>query len=324
MKRHLKFSPAPVRVGAGAPAAAVKKGKGLAEESGEATLGSSIRLGAVAALASALIWSYWPALAGLYRTWDSNPDYSGGKVVPLVAAYLIWSDRKALAGIPVRTCWWGLGVLLFAQVLRMGAVLLSYGSIEQYSILLTVFGTVLLVLGVPATSRMKWVLAFLLLMFPLPRRVHGAIALPLQNWATSSAVFCLELLGVPVSREGNVLTLSNKTTIAVAEACSGLRMLTAFVVVGATLAFVVRRPVWQKAILVFSSIAVAILANTLRLVATALLYEHVGGDVARRFFHDFAGVTMMPVAVGASVGLLYLMHWVTGVSAAPAAVVAPR
>lgn len=274
------------------------------------TLAGSIGWGWGAALLVALLCSYWPTLNGLWRTWQNSDDYSGGKVVPLIAAYLIWSQRRELAQLPVRTCWWGLGVLLFAQLMRMAAVLMGYGSFEQYSLVLSIAGCVLLVLGWPAALRLKWLLAFLLLMVPLPRRLHGAIALPLQDLATASSVFGLELLGVTVTREGNVLRLSETTTIAVAEACSGLRMLTAFVVVAATLAFVVHRPVWQKVVLVLSSVGVAILANTLRLIATALVCKYAGNETAQVFFHDFAGVTMMPVAVVASVGLLFVMQWI--------------
>jgi exosortase len=270
-------------------------------------------------LAGVFLWSYWPVLLGLWRTWGYNEDYSGGRIVPLIAVYLVWSDRKALTGTPIRTCWWGLVVLVAAQMLRIAGVLLSYGSLEQYSVVFSIFGIVLLVLGKPVTVRLKWVLVFLLLMIPLPRRVHDEVALPLQSLATSSAVLGLEMLGVLVSREGNVLWLNDKTSIAVAEACSGLRMLTAFVVVSATLAFIVRRPAWQKGALVLSSIPVAILANTLRVVATALLYDRTNGEVARWFFHDLAGIIMMPIAVAASIGLLSLMRWLGNSSPAEAA-----
>lgn len=262
-------------------------------------------------LAGIFIWSYWPTLTGLWTIWERNPDYSGGRVVPLIAAYLAWADRRELGRLPVRTCWWGLAVLLAAQALRFWGVLYAYGALEHCSILLSITGMALLVLGRTLTWRLKWVLLFLALMFPAPGRVHQALALPLQDFATSSALFGLELLGVLVAREGNVLRLGDHTSIAVAEACSGLRMLTAFVVVAASLAFLVHRPAWQKGVLVLSSLPVAILSNTLRLIVTALLYLAIGSETAEAFFHDFAGVAMMPIAVGASLGLLTLMKWLS-------------
>ncbi len=84
-------------------------------------------------------------------------------------------------------------------------------------------------------------------------------------------------------------------------------MLTAFVVVSATLAYVVNRPRWQKVALVLSSVPVAILCNLIRLVVTAILYMVASGETAERFFHDFAGLTMMPLAVLILIGELWIM-----------------
>jgi exosortase len=278
-----------------------------------------LRRGAVVALVGTLIWSYWPTLGDLWRVWKGNQDYSAGQVVPLIAVYLLWSGRKRLFTIPARICWWGAGVLLIAQGVRLAGVLLAYGSLEQYSLVLSVMGIALLVLGFPLAWRLKWILLFLVLIVPLPRRAHESLTLPLQELATSSAVYGLELLGFLVHREGNVLRLDEQVTVAVAEACSGLRMLTAFVIVSATLAFVVRRPAWQKALLLVSSVPVAILANSLRVVVTALLYYLSTSEVAESFSHDFAGLLMMPLAIAASMGLLHLLRWLAAdsVSHAP-------
>ena len=87
------------------------------------------------------------------------------------------------------------------------------------------------------------------------------------------------------------------TAVAVAEACSGLRMLTAFVMVACVAAFVVCRPAWQNAVPALSSVPAAIFCNLIRLVVTALLFLLVNGKVAEAFFHDFAGLTMMPMAI---------------------------
>jgi exosortase len=199
--------------------------------------------------------------------------------------------------------------LLISQMIRLAGLYYMYGSLERYSIIFAVAGVVLLVWGYQIARRLVWVFIFLLLMIPLPGKVHDQVAIPLQSFASASAVFCLETAGYLVALQGNVLELSDRTSVAVAEACSGLRMLTAFTMVGAVLAFMVRRPAWQKTVIVLSSIPVAIVANTLRLVATVLLHEWVGGEVANRFFHDFAGLSMMPLAVIILVVELRLLRW---------------
>ncbi|MEW6197169.1 MAG: exosortase/archaeosortase family protein [Planctomycetota bacterium] len=251
-----------------------------------------------AALAACLLWSYWPTLVELYGFWSRNDDYSAGQLVPLVAVYLVWRQRAFLRSRPAQPSPWGLGLLGLAELLRLGAVYYGFGSIER------VAGAVLLAAGWRVFWRLRWVLAFLVLMLPLPARVHEAIALPLQRLATNLAAVALELLGFFVVREGHVLRLDAQTTVGVTEACSGLRMLTAFVFVSAVLAFLIRRPPWQKALLVASSIPIAVLCNTIRSAATAVFVYYAQDPDLSETFHDLAGLAMMPLAILLSVLLL--------------------
>jgi len=172
-----------------------------------------------------------------------------------------------------------------------------FESAERYSLVLTVAGLVLVVAGWQVFWRVKWILLFLFLMVPFPGRIHNLISSPLQRIATTGSVFLLEALGVRVSQDGNVVTLNGTLPLAVAEACSGLRMLTAFIIVAAFIAYMVNRPWPQKAILLASSVPVAVLCNIVRISVTAVLMVAVNADVAQKFFHDFAGLVMMPIAV---------------------------
>jgi exosortase len=261
-------------------------------------------LWATACLFACLLWSYWATVAELVAFWRRNQDYSVGMLVPLVAIWLVWRERMSLAAEPVRPCWWGLMVLALAEIARLGGVFFGYGSGERYALVVCIAGATLLAAGWRIFRRLKWVLLFLVLMIPLPARVHELVALPLQNLATKSAVFGLELLGFFVQREGNVLRLESGETVAVAEACSGLRMLTAFVFVAAVLAFMVRRPAWHKVVLLAFSIPVAVLSNTLRVIATSMFVNYSGASPSTTTFHDATGLAMMPAAVLLSVGLL--------------------
>ena len=257
---------------------------------------------------AALVWCYVPTIVDLIGEWQENEDYSVGGLVPLAALYLVWQERKALADCRVRPMWWGLGLILLGQAMRLSGLLFIFESAERYSLVVTGAGVVLLMAGGQVFWRLRWILLFLLLMVPLPGKVHNLISGPLQNVATGGAVFCLELLGISVAREGNVIVLNDAVPLAVAEACSGLRMLTAFIVVAATMAYIVRRPRWQRTVLLISSVPIAIACNLARLVVTAELYLVASSETAERFFHDFAGLTMMPLAVLILIGELALMN----------------
>ena len=260
-----------------------------------------------AATLAALAWAYWPVIYRLVADLNQDENYSVGLLVPFVAIYLAWRERKALAQYDLRPAWFaGIGLILLAQAAYLYGLFILLESAERYALMLTVAGLVLMVAGWQAFRRLVWVLLFLFLMVPLPGRVHNMISSPLQTQATTGAVFFLEIFGASVHRAGNVITV-NGTEVAVAEACSGLRMLTAFVVVAATLAYLVNRPRWQKGVLLVSSVPIAIACNLVRLVITAALFGAGYSKAAETFFHDFAGLMMMPLAVFILAGELWLM-----------------
>jgi exosortase len=143
-------------------------------------------------------------------------------------------------------------------------------------------------------------------MIPLPNSVQAQLTLPLQKMATSSATFCLETVGYNVLRQGNIISIGD-TTIAVAEACNGLRMLTAFIIISALIAMITNRSLWQKAVIVASSIPIAFICNTIRLTITAIAFTIIDAKQWETVFHDFGGLAMMPLAL-ALIGLeLYLL-----------------
>ncbi len=282
---------------------------------------------ALTALLGCLVWSYWPTLTELRAFWAGNQDYSVGALVPLVALYLVWRQRRGLLAEPAQPCGWGLAVLIWAELMRQVALYYGVASGERYAIILSVAGVVLLAAGWRVLGHVGWILVFLLLMVPLPSRIHEAIALPLQRLATMAAVVALELLGFFVVREGHVLRLDEQTSIGIAEACSGLRMLTAFTFVAAVLAFLIHRPRWHKGVLLAASIPIAVLSNAIRSVLTALVVYYAQNPALSEAFHDGAGLAMMPLGLLLSLGLLKFLGWLSADQRAPsppAARVPPR
>ena len=262
----------------------------------------------VLVLVAVSAWAYWPTMVGLYKEWQSNEDYSAGQLVPLVALFLVWVERKNLRKCSLRPCWWGgIALLILAQAARTYGLLFMFESAERYALVLTTVGLVLMVAGWQILRSVSWIMLILFLMVPIPGRIHNLISGPLQRMATNGSVFLLEAFGVRVGQQGNVVTMNGTTPLAVAEACSGLRMLTAFIIVAAFIAYMVKRSRGKKAVLLLSSIPVAVICNIVRIFLTALLMLFVSAEFAEKFFHDFAGYVMMPVAVMLIFGELWVM-----------------
>jgi exosortase len=255
----------------------------------------------------AFLWSYWSVLQALFREWRRSDEYSAGLLVPFLAAYVLWSRRRDLASVPVRpVLFWGAAVFVLSQAMRLFGLFWMYGSAERLSIILAVTALTLLLFGWRVLRRVGTILLFLCLMLPWPHRVQAQISLPLQSWATDSAVFCLEMAGYDVARDGNVIGIG-QTNVAVAEACNGLRMVTAFLVIGALVVLLVQRTWWEKLIILLSSLPIALLCNTLRLAVTAVVFTILEGDNVEKLFHDFGGYAMMPLALALVVGEFWLL-----------------
>jgi exosortase/archaeosortase family protein len=74
-------------------------------------------------------------------------------------------------------------------------------------------------------------------------------------------------------------------------------------------ALVIRRPLWEKAIVMLSAVPIALIVNVMRITVTGFLHEKVSSAVANAVFHDFAGWLMMPVALELLwLELIYLRH----------------
>ncbi len=258
----------------------------------------------------AFLWSYKAGLAELWNLWQRSDEYSSGLLVPLLAVYILWSRRETIAKCQISPSVWGLFAFVAAQAIRLFGLFFMYGSAERLSIALTIAALVLLLFGWRLLRKVSTVLLYLCLMLPWPNRVQAAVTLPLQRWATSSAVFCLEMVGYEVVREGNVIHIGD-SSVAVAEACNGLRMVTAFFVISGLVVLLVKRAWWEKLIVLASSLPIALLCNTLRLAITAVFFTVLEGEHWEKIFHDFGGYAMMPLALAAVVAELWLLAKLT-------------
>ena len=258
----------------------------------------------------AFLWSYWPGLVELWELWQQSDEYSSGLLVPFLAAYILWSRRRDIARCPVKPSIWGLFAFAGAQAVRLFGLFLMYSSAERLSVVLSIAALILLLFGWKFFRKISPILLFLCLMLPLPNIIQYYVGLNLQRWATSSAVFCLEVIGYAVTQDGHTIDMGN-VSVAVLEACNGLRMITAFFVISGLVVLLVQRTWWEKLVILVSSLPIALLCNTVRLAITAVFFTILEGEYWEQIFHDFGGYAMMPLALAAVVGELWLLAKLT-------------
>jgi len=161
-------------------------------------------------------------------------------------------------------------------------------------------------------------------MLPWPNPITNYVGLTLQRYATSSAVFCLEVIGYEIVQEGNIIRIGDDVRVAVLEACNGLRMITAFFVISGLVVLLVDRKWWEKLIVLLSSLPIALLCNTIRLAITAMFFTVLKGEYWEDVFHDFGGYAMMPLALAAIVAELWLLTKLTTLPVEEEAIVITR
>jgi exosortase len=239
---------------------------------------------------------YHSIVLDMITDWSTDDNYSHGFLVPFIAAYLVHIRREDLLAAAVRPANAGLAVLgLGLTMLGLGWLGTEYFTMRA-SLIVIAGGSILYLLGWDIFRILFPSLAYLLLMIPIPYIIYDAAAFPLKLFVTKVSVLAMKGLGVVVVQDGNILMFPN-VTLEVADACSGLRSIMSLLALGAAYALILHARVRDRAILIFSTLPIAVFTNCLRVIATGLLAQYFGTAAAEGFFHEFAGLFVFAVAV---------------------------
>jgi exosortase len=267
----------------------------------------------------ALLALYFPFLQTLVRDWEANPNYSQGYFIPFVAAFMVWWVRDELAAVELAPSNWGLALIGLGLLQLFIAKVGSEYFLQRTSLIVVLYGISLFLCGGRFT-RVLWLpILYLIFMIPLPAIIWNRIAFPMQLFASALTEHLVQLLGIAILREGNVLHLA-ETSLEVVDACSGLRSLVNILGLAVGLGFLMNRQAWKRWALFLAAFPIAVIVNIVRLTATAVLASRWGGDVARGFLHDFSGW----IVFVAGIGLLLLVQNILGRAGSGAGAKAPE
>ncbi len=228
--------------------------------------------------------------------WTSDPQYSHGYLVPLISLAMLYVRREQLQGAKILPSLWGVPLIGAAVGLRLVAAYYYIEWFDWISLIPLVMGLFLLCGGF-GVLRWAWpAAAFLIFMIPLPFTVEVALREPLRQIGTITSTYCMQTMGLPAYSEGMVVIVGD-VRIGVEEACSGMRMLMVFFALTTAVAFFSDRPLWEKIVVVCSSIPIALICNIIRILATGLCYVYGYKELADKIFHDLSGWLMMPMAL---------------------------
>lgn len=235
----------------------------------------------------------------LVQDWWNLPEAGHGLLLAPAAVWLAWRTGIRSDSAPNRLL--GIAILVVAVLIRYMSGLAAELFTMRESMVLALAGLTIYNYG--ARQVVAWWLPFTLaaLSVPLPELVTQQLALPLQFEASRIGAALLSSRHVPVLLAGNVIRLPGRELF-VAEACSGLRSLTALLSLGVLMGGIwLRHPLSRLMLLAFA-IPIAILINGVRVFLTGFLVYFVSPAYGEGFMHLTEGWLLFLVSF-ASLGL---------------------
>ncbi len=282
-------------------------GKGVSK----ATTGGAVRPAAIAVgivIAALIVLVYRHTFATLWRTWETNPNYSHGALIPPIAIFLLWYVRRSVvdamapgegsnggAGAPGVVG----GLVLIALALAGHLISIRSGVFmtQGYSFVLLLFGLALVLFGGRAMRVLWFPLGYLVFMLPMPPYLMNVVSFKLKLFAARVGSAIAVKMGIPLARSGMTIHIP-AGSLRIADPCSGLRSLIALVALGALFAYFTRAKTWKRVVLLLAAVPLAAIANTVRIAVLCAVANVWGIDVALGFFHDFSGFLLFFIALG--------------------------
>lgn len=237
------------------------------------------------------IVSFIPVFPRLVYTWLNHADNSHGILVPLISLFFVWQKRGDLKAAKISSSNWGAFILSASMFLYLLGLASGTEIISRTMVVFSLIGLLLFNLGKEVVKILFFPLLFLLFMIPVPIALQSAVAFPLQLFATKISFFFIQALSIPVYQEGNMLYFAH-AQLEVAEACSGIRSISAFTVLSVVFAYLLDKGWSRRIVLLASAIPLAMFTNIIRITGTGILAHFYGSRIAVGFLHEFSGIVV--------------------------------
>lgn len=247
----------------------------------------------------------------LVRDWTNfeNPDAGTGLLLAPLAFWFAFQTGLKEVRKPAMAL--GVAVLLASIGLRYISDLAAELFTMRLSMLMAAAGLMLWFFGI--RQLLAWWLPFVLLglAIPLPELVIAKLTAPLQLVASKIGASLIAWRNIPVLLNGNVIRIPGHDLF-VAEACSGLRSLTALVNLGVLLGAMLLVKPWSRVTLLVLAVPMAILINGFRIFLTAFLVFFVSPEAGSGFMHTTEGWLMFVIAFASLGAVASLLLFIEG------------
>ncbi len=242
-------------------------------------------------------------IKNIVERWITDPSWSHGFLIPFFSLYFINQHKKEILNLRTKPNYLGLVFMLCAIVFYpLNIVHFGYGYLRPIDMIATL-GTIVLFLGGWKLVKYLWLpVVYLIFAVPLPQRYYVAITMPMRMLASKVSTVLMNLVdGMDATANGVVIDVfyngqKLEPSLNVAEACSGMRLLMAFLALGVAMAYLHYRPMWQRIVLLATTIPIAVFCNTVRVTVTGFIYVLGNPKYAQGIYHDGLGMMMLLLA----------------------------
>jgi len=244
-------------------------------------------------------------------------DWGHAFAVPAITFYLLYQRRDRLLSAQARPFWPGLLPLLLGIACYVFFIVgVPTHMFQGFALVLGIFGFVLLVFGPKVMHAAIMPIAFLLFAVTISERIMIAITFQLQLIASQGGYLLLTIFGFPFGIEsmveGNIISVMDETganhQLNVAEACSGMRMVVAFIALGAAVALSQCKHWWQRVAVVMLSLPVAIGLNVVRVAVLGFLTVLVDPELASGEAHMIIGTFLLIPGLAMFLLLVWILN----------------
>jgi exosortase len=234
---------------------------------------------------------------GLVRTWNIDANYSHGYLVLpisiwLACRYLRQVDFPCQGQAALGCLTAGVGCQL-----HLVTLIVVWPLLDFLALALILYGTAIVVGGRRWAAGLTFPILFLSFMFPLPVTWTNFTSVWLQDWVSRVSGQVLEIFVVCHQRGNTIYLAGASEPIYVAQECSGLRQLVAFVALAALVGYLSNRG-WRFGLLmIMAAVPVAILSNVLRVLLMAVAVRYLGSQSVSGWLHDVPAVVTLPVGL---------------------------
>ena len=242
------------------------------------------------------IIAYFPIFNWMWDRWFvADSYYSHGILVPFVTIFFIWQMKDELKAITPKKSRIGIALILCGLFIYLLSSILRIYFTAGFSMLVVLYGMVLLFWGKEIFSKIAFPLAFLVFMVPIPEVAVVNISFRLKLFAAQVATVLLNNMRIPAIRDGSVIKMRTSQVV-VDDVCSGLRSLISLTALGSIFAYMMKDKMFKRVLLFLSTIPIAILTNVCRVIILASVSEIWGTEYIEGFIHDATGYMVFGLA----------------------------